>query len=830
MMNLKFALRLLLKTPFVTSVAIASLALGIGANAAIFSLVNQLMLRPLPVHNPGELVNFADPGPNPGSQSCSGIGGCDEVFSYPMFRDLQREQKSFTGIAAHVDFGANLATRGQTISGNGMLVSGSYFPILGLRPALGRLLDGNDDRVVGEAHVAVLSYEYWARNFGSDPAALNQTLIVNGETMTIVGVAPRGFTGTSVSTRPQVFVPITMRLLMRHGADSLDNRRSYWAYLFGRLKPGVSRAQAASAINVPYHAILGNVEAPLQKEMSAKTMSRFRDKRIVLASGLRGQSQMSKQVATPLLLLMSVTAFVLLIACANIANLLLARGASRAGEMAVRLSIGGSRVQLITQLMVESCILGLVGGALSLAVARVTLGTMSSLLPEGPAGVFDVHLDWTVVGFTALLSLLTALAFGLFPALSATRPDLIATLRASSGQPSGGRTAARWRTALATGQIALSMGLLGSAGLFTKSLANISRTELGVKIDHVFTFALSPELNGYKPAKALQIIQQTEDALARMPGVTGVTAATVPLIGGSNWGNSVDVEGFPSGPDVDNNSRFNEIGATYFSTLGVPLIAGREFTRADGLGAAKVAIVNQAFARKFKLGSNVVGRRIDQGNKKLDIEIVGLTKDAKYSAVKDSTPPIFFIPYAQDDGVGYANFYVRTTQPPELMLRSIPKLVLVIDPTLPVESLRTMPDQVRDNVFLDRFISIFSATFAVLATLLAAIGLYGVLAYTVAQRTREIGVRMALGAAPGAVRGMVLWQVGKMVLVGGTIGVVAAIGFGRIARSILYQLQGYDPLVLGGAVLTLAVVALAAGFVPAYRAARIEPIQALRHE
>ena len=683
---------------------------------------------------------------------------------------------------------------------------------------------------LGESRIAVLSYQYWQTTFGLDPSVLNQTLIVNGQSMTIVGVAPRGFNSTTMGTRPQVFVPITLRALMRPGWKGFEERRNYWAYLFARLKPGVSIEQARTAINVSYHAIVNNVEAPLQQGMSDKTMTVFRSKHVELKPGSRGQSSVSREAQTPLTLLLAVTAFVLLIACANIANLLLARGASRSGEMAVRLSIGGSRRQLIAQLMAESCLLGLIGGVFSLAVARATLGAMASVLPEFAASTFDVHLDLRVVAFTAMLALTTAVAFGLFPALYATRPDLTSALRASTGQPSGGRAASRWRMSLATAQIALSMALLGAAGLFTKSLVNITHVDLGVKIEHVVTFGISPELNGYKPQQTLQFMQRLEDELKQVPGVTGVTGSLVGLLAGNNWGNDVNVEGFQSGPDVDNNSRYNEVGAGYFSTLGVPLISGREFTRADLIGAPKVVIVNQAFAKKFNLGTNPVGKRMDQGNKKLDMEIVGLVKDAKYSEVKDDVPALFFAPYTQDDGLGSASFYVRTTLDPKRLVPMIPRILARLDPNLPVEELRTMPEQVRQNVFLDRFISLFSAAFAALATLLAAIGLYGVLAYTVAQRTREIGVRMALGAPPARVRRMILRQVGMMTLIGGAIGLAAAVALGWLAASLLYRMQGYDPVVLGGAAVVLSLVAFGAGLIPALRASRIEPTRALRYE
>jgi predicted permease len=833
MTNFRLALRTLFKTPFVTAVAIVSLALGIGANSAIFSLFNQMLLRPLPVQEPDQLVNLSAPGPKPGSQQCNNAGGCDVVFSYPMFRDLERVQTVFTGIAAHRTFGANLAIRGQTFSGEGMLVSGSYFPVLGVQPALGRLLTPDDDRTPGSHFVVVLSHTYWRTRFDQSPAILNESLIVNGHPMTIVGVAPRGFDGTTLGTRPQVFVPISMRELLVPMWKGLDNRRSYWAYLFARLKPGVSPEQARAGINVPYRAIVNDVEAPLQKGMSDQTMARFKTKEIGVEPDARGQSSLHREARAPLLVLLSVTGIVLLIACANIANLLLARAANRANEMAVRLSIGASRRHLVAQLLTESCLLAAFGGLGGLLVARWTLQMFGAILPAEAAGTLIFELDPALVAFLAALSLATGVAFGLFPALHSTRPDLVSTLKGQTGQATGGRSASRFRTTLATAQIALSMALLICAGLFTKSLLNVTRVDLGVKVDNLVTFSISPELNGYTPERARALFERIEDEMAALPGVTSASAAIVPLIAGNNWGSDVAVEGFQAGPDTDTNSRYNEIGPGYFRTVGIPLLSGREFTRADALGAPKVAIVNEQFAKKFNLGRHAVGRRIGTGigrSSPLDIEIIGLVKDAKYSEVKQEVPPLFFRPYRQDERLGFNNFYVRTSLDEEQLLGTIPAVIKRLDPNLPIENLRTMTMQVRENVFVDRLISSLSAAFAGLATLLAAVGLYGVLAYTVAQRTKEFGLRMALGADAARVRGMVLGQVGWMTLAGGLIGTAAAIGLGRLAQSLLFELKGYDPLVLGVSVVLLTLVALGAGFVPAHRASRLDPMRALRYE
>src|SRR5688572_22580008 len=728
MTSLKFAERTLFRTPFVTAIAVLSLALGIGANTAIFSLFNQMLLRPLPVQSPQTLVNLSNPGPKPGSQSCGQAGGCDVVFSYPMFRDLERETKVLSGLAAHRGFSTNLSYQGQTLNGDGLLVSGSYFPTLGLAPALGRLIGPGDDRAVGESPVVVISYDYWTTRFGADPSVLNKSLVANGHALTIVGVAPAGFHGTTLGSKPEIYVPITMRGQMQAGFKGFDNRRSYWVYVFGRLAPGVTTEAAHTELSTRYRTIINEVEAPLQTGMSEATMQRFRNKPVVVTQGQRGQSSVHQEASTPLNLLFAVTGVVLLIACANIANLLLARSAARANEMAVRLSIGAGRSRLIGQLLLESCLLALLGGLGGLVVARWTLTGITAILPSGVIPTLSMELDWGVMGFAAALSLTTGILFGLFPAIHSTRPDLTATLKGTAGQPSGAKSAARFRLSLVTVQMALSMALLAAAGLFAKSLVNVSRVDLGLKLDRLITFEVAPELNGYSSERSKAIFERLESELAALPGVTSVAGALVPVLANDSWGTDVGVQGFKSGPDVDSNARFNEVGAGYFSTLGIPLIAGREFTTADRLGAPKVAIVNQAFAKKFGIEHNAVGTLMRQNgsNGPLDMEIVGLVQDAKYNEVKGAVPPLFFIPHRQDERIGSMVFYVRTAADPGQFLQSINAVVSKVDPNLPVDDLKTMTQQASENVFIDRLITTMSAAFAALATLLAAIGLYGV--------------------------------------------------------------------------------------------------------
>lgn len=832
MLTIKYAFRTLAKSPFVTAVAVVSLALGIGANAAIFSLFNQMLLRPLPVRAPGELVNLSAPGPKAGSTSCNQAGDCDDVFSYLMFRDLEKAQTGLAGLAAHVSFAANVAFRKETLNSQGMYVSGSYFPTLGVQAALGRLIGPADDDTPGAHPVAVLSYRYWENQLGSDPGVIDQVIVVNGQSLTIIGVAPKGFDGTTLGTDPRVFVPVTMRGALSMRQRDFEDRTSYFLYLFGRRSPGVSLTQASQGINRVYHPIITDVEASLQTKMSAATLEKFKAKEVVVTPGARGQSSVHREARTPLIMLLAITAIVLLIACANIANLLLARAANRSQEMAVRLSIGAGRWQLLRQLLAESLLLACLGGLASLVVAQWTLGAVAGMLPDDATSTLTLTLDRPILIFAALASLFTGLLFGIFPALHSTRGDLISTIRSSAGNLSAHRTATRFRTSLVTAQIALSMALLIAAGLFIRSLSNVSRVDLGVQIDHVATFEVSPRLNGYEPARSAALFTRLEEELSAIPGVTAVTTGRVRLLSGSNWGSSVRVEGFNADPDTDTDASFNEVGPRYLSSLGIPLLAGREFTAADGLTSPKVVIVNEAFARKFNLGRDAVGKRMSAsgGDGPLDIEIVGLMKDAKYSEVKDEIPPQFFTPWRQDSTVGSMTFYVRSAGAPEQLLRSIPSLVARLDPNLPVEDLRTLPQQVNHNVFLDRMISTLCAAFAALATLLAAIGLYGVLAYTVAQRTREIGVRMALGASSGNVRLMVMRQVGTMVAIGGAIGIAAAIAMGRGAQSLLFGVQGFDPLAIVGGAALLTVVALGAGYFPAIRASKVNPMRALRYD
>ena len=835
MTNIRLALRMLAKTPLVTGVAVVSLALGIGANAAIFSLYSQLLLRPLPVVEPERLVNLEAPGPKRGAQSCNGAGGCDEVFSYPMFRDLQREQTIFTDIAAHRGFEASVAYQGRTLGVlQGMQVSGSFFPTLGLVPAAGRLLGRDVDEPIGGHPVVVLAYDFWQTHLRGSPDVIGDAIIVNGLPLTIVGVAPAGFRGTTFNMPAMIFVPITMQSRLSAGAGGegrFEDRRNYWVYLFARLGADVSLDQARAAIAPLYRSILAEVEAPLQADMSEQTMAQFLAKPLPIRDGRQGQSGVHDNVGALMLILFGVTAAVLLIACANIANLLLARSAARASEMAVRLSLGALRRHLLTQLLTESCLLAVLGGAAGLVAAQWTLRFIVLLLSPDVADLLRLTLDPYVIPFTGAVSLATGMLFGIFPALHGTRAELISALKDDAGQPAGARTAARFRRGLVVAQFALAMTLLVAAGLFIQSLRNVSRVDLGIRTDDVVTFRLRPKLIGYGDAQMRALYERVEAELAAQPAMTAVTAASVAVLTGGMQVTTVMVEGFEAGPDTERSTRLNQIGIDYFRTLGIPVLAGRTFTESDVRTAPPVAIVNEAFARKFNLGRDAVGRRLGRGglDVALDTEIVGIVADTRYSNVKDPAPPLLYVPYRQEDTVGSLAFYARNTLSPDDTLRTIPALVAQLDPILPVTGLKTLPQQVQELALGDRAISVLSATFAGLATLLAAVGLYGVLAYTVAQRTREFGLRMALGADAARLRAMVLGQLGRMTAAGGALGLVGALGLGRLAQAILYEVDGLPLAVIAAAAAVMAAVALAAGFVPAHRASRIDPMTALRH-
>ena len=665
--DLRYAVRSLTRRPLMTAVAVLSLALGIGVNTAIFSVFDLLLLRRLPVKSPGDIVVLVSPGPKPGSLSAGDSGGPEAVFSYPLFRDLEREQTVFDGIGAQRDFPANLSYRGQTIHTDGVLVSGGYFPTLALTPALGRLFTLDDDRVPAGHDVVVLAHDFWATQFGRDPAVVNSTLTVNGAPMTIVGVAPEGFHGTSTMERPRVFIPLTMAAQVRPGWTGIDRRNDHWLYVFGRLKPGLTREQAQTTLNVPFAALMRDVEFPILRSGIGSDRDReaFQERRILLEPGEHGQNaaENREEIRGIVVLLFAVTGFVLLIACANVANLLLARATDRGTEIAIHQALGASAGRLIRLLLTESCLLGVIGACGAVIVARVTVSAMLLMLPVEDRTMLAFEIDTSALVFTGILGLATGVLFGLFPAIQAARASLTLGLGAQSVRVSGSRAASRFRASLATAQIALATALLAQSGLFVVSLVNIARVDLGIRREGLVTFRLSPNLSGYTPERMQAFYDRVEDDLRAVPGVTSATSTTNPLLADSESRSNVTIEGVQHDPDADMVATRGQVSSDYFRTLGVPLVAGREFTRADVTGRQKVAIVNEAFVRKFNLGADVLGRRMARGagtKKELDIEIVGLVRDSAHSEVRDRAKPQVFFPYRQEPPTS-VTFYARTS-------------------------------------------------------------------------------------------------------------------------------------------------------------------------
>lgn len=832
--DLRYAVRALTRRPLVTAVALLSLALGIGVNTAIFTLFDQLILRRLPVPQPDNLVVITSPGPKPGSRSTGGAGGVDAIFSYPLLRDLERLGVNGVEIAAHVAFGANLSYKGNTSEADGLLVSGHYFPALGITPALGRLLTPQDDQAAGGHPVVVLSHDYWRTRFGGDPGVLNATLVVNGSAMTIVGVAAEGFTGTTTQERPRIFVPVAMaaQAYRDPGWNGMTARNNHWLYLFARLQPGLTREQAESLLNVPFAGLIRDVEYPeLRKGMGDRDREQFQRRRLYLEDGARGRSANRTEMRSVLLLMFGITGLVLAIACANVANLLLARISDRQSETSVRLSLGGSPARVTRLFLTEAGLLGVLGGLAALAIARVTLDGLITVIVPVDGTPLTVEIDATVLGFALTLGLLTSLLFGLFPSIHGVRAATRGGLQAYASRATGSKAANRFRASMAMAQVALATALLAIAGLFLVSLVNIMREELGLKPDGLVVFGLSPYQNGYTPERAREFFERLEGELSALPGVSSVTATTVPLLANSNWGNNITVEGFVAEPGANTNASTGRVSVNYFRTLGIPLLAGREFTPDDTHGSAKVAIVNEAFARKFNLGARTIGTRMALGagdNRPLDIEIVGLVRDAKYEDVREPAPPQFVMPYRQAD-TGSLSFYVRSSSSDtRAILGMIPSVVTRLDANLPISHLRTMDDQIWEDNSRARVLPALSSAIAGLALILAAIGLDAVLAYGVAQRLREIGIRIALGARPADVKRLVLTQVGRIGIVGAVIGGALGLAFGRVAQAVLFGVQGYNGYVIGGAVALALTVAFGAAIVPARRASLVQPVTVLK--
>ena len=830
--DVRYGLRMLGKNPGFTLIAILTLALGIGANTAIFSLLNQVLLRRLPVRNPGELVVLKSPGPKRGHVWSDGDDS--EVFSYPLYKGLAKNTAVLDGVFARYQFAASIASHGQTERGSGELVTGNYFDVLGVRPTLGRVLSPADDDVQGAHPVVVLSHSYWMRHFGGDAGVLNQAILVNNTEMTIVGVAQAGFSGIQVGQTPDIFVPSTMKGQMTPIRNGLDDWNDSFLAVLARRKPGVSMEQAQAGINVDYPGLLEQQAAMLKFRKGGKDEKEFLNKKIVLSPGAQGRTTVQRDSGPALMALFAMVALVLLIACTNVANLLLAKAAARQREFAIRSALGASPGRMMQQLLVESFLCALGGGVLGLILGTWIMNILTqAVVSEAGVQGITAHVDGTVLGFAAAATVVSALLFGLIPAWRATRAGVSQMLKDQGSTTSAGPGHVRFRKYLVAGQVAFTLLLLTGGALFARTLWNLRKQNLGLSTENLITFSISPQLSGYDEARTVALVDQLRERLAVLPGVLGVGSSQIPILVGTDMGSNITVEGRQN-LDTDNRHvNYDAVSPNYFSTMRVPLLAGREFNAGDTATNTKVAIINEAMAKEFFSNRNPIGVHLAMGSGndiKFDMEIVGVVKNWKQEHVRTADRPYFFRPYSQFGKLFGMSFYVRSQQDPLLIANAMRETVRGADANLPVYDLKTVQRVVDEDLFAERVIAGLSAAFGGLAALLAALGIYGVLAYLVVQRTREIGIRLALGAAAGHVRGLVFKEVGWMVIAGALVGLPAAYGLARLSESLLYGVHAGDATVYAASLGVICLVAFVACHIPSRRATRIDPIVALRYE
>jgi predicted permease len=828
--DLRFALRTLLRSPLFAVVAILSLALGIGANTAIFTLFDQILLRKLPVKDPDSLVMLYQRGPHNGSN----MG--DRMHSYPIYRDYQQKAAPLSEVLCRRLVSTSVSVDNQTERVDAEMVSGNYFTMLGVQPALGRVFNSREDDRVYQGHpVVVLSYDYWVSRFDRSPEVIGKKILVNNYPMTIVGVSAPGFVGLDPAVSPQIRVPILMKpvIVPDWGWVEMEDRRTRWVQVFARLKPGYTADSAKAPMQGLFTQIRQyEMTLPAAKDWTNYSRKQFLKGTLNVEKANTGYSHLRNDFSTALIVLMCMVGLVLLIACANVANLLIARAFARQKEIAVRLSIGASRSQLVRQLLVESLLLSFAGGvAGSLLAVTMTRGLLALVPSEGNPLLIRPEPDLRILLFTLALTLLTGLVFGLVPALRASRPDLWTTLKDTVGSITGAGGSLFLRKGLVTAQVALSFLLLFGAGLFVRSLQNLKEKDTGFRgMENLVTFQVSPALNGYDNPRAVRFYQELLDNIRAIPGVTSAALASVPVLHGWEWDSSTSVEGHQAKDGEDMQAFMNALSPGYFQTMGIPILAGRDFNRADIKEESKVAIVNRSFAEHFFGDRPAVGRHIGRGvgpKTKFDIEIIGVVADSLYEGPREGVRRQVFIP---NWGKGGVAFYVRASLGSAPVYGLLRSEVKKLDASMPVYELKTLEAQLDQTLLTERLIALLSAGFGMLATLLAAIGLYGVMAFATARRTKELGIRMALGARQGLVIWLVMKEVLLLLAIGLSVGVPSALGLGRFVASQLYGIKANDPWIAGGTMLVLIAVSAAAGLIPAHRASRIDPILALRYE
>lgn len=830
MSNLRVAFRTLLKSPVITLVAVLSLALGIGANTAMFTLVDQILVRLLPVPNAHELAQLRVEGGRFASQSGDGVG----TFSYPAFLALRDQNTVFSGLTGQMLAPASLIgeDRSEVISVG--LVAGNFFDVLGVRPHRGRLLTDDDNRVKNGHPFVVLQYDFWRNRFGGKPETVGSTIRINGSPFTVIGIAAAGFEGTNPGLPTNAWTPVMMKPIVTPNWDSLDDERYAWFYLYGRLKPGNTLEQAQASMRVLYRQ---RQEEELKGPFFQKfpdLRDRFTKQTFSLIPASRGQSNLRLQFERPLIVLQWLVGFVLLIACANVANLLLAKAAVRQREVAIRLAVGAKRSHIVRQYLVESSILALAGGVLGLLCSIWLARGLVQLLPFDPANLsLSTAPDLRILAFTMAVTLLTALLFGTLPALRGSRVSPAMTMREEAGSLAGGHTHVRMRKTLVGLQVGLSLVLLAGAGLFVRSLRNLQNVDLGLKTENVIQFGVRPA-TVYNETRKLQLYRTLMEALGNVPGVQAVGANRSRLFTGGRWDGNITIPGV--GPKEGNypSSYFNAVTPGYFEALGIPVIAGRGFTWNEWGSSQARCLVNQKLVDDYIAGESPVGRMLAQGRGNTpNVEIIGVFGNSRYDDVRGEVPRQTFVLMGSGDYLRNAltiTVYARTNRDPRIVMPQLREEVRRVDANLVISEMRTLDEQVNTRLSNERMLSFLSVGFALLATLLAVVGLYGVLAFVVARRTREIGIRMALGARQTSVLGLVMREMMLVIALGAAGGVVAGLLSGRYVESQLFGVKSFDPVVMAISVAALLIASGVAAFIPAWKASRIDPIRALRYE
>jgi predicted permease len=827
--DVRYGVRTLAKNPAFTLVAMATLALGIGANTAMFSLLDQVVLRLLPVRDPDQLVIVRETGNHYGNTYGA------NTISWPMFEDLRDNNQVFSGMFCRFPATVTIGYDDRAAQIPAELVSGSYFPILGVVAALGRTIAPDDDAVPDSRPVVVLSYSFWRSYFDGDRTIVGRTIALNSHAMTVIGVAQPGFDGVELGIPAKVFVPIMMKTEMTPHSDGLKDRRRRlsWVTVYGRLKPSVSLEQAQFSLQPLMHSILEmEVQQPeFTRSTTPADRQPFLRNRVELLPG--SENGLREYMRKPLWLLVALTGAVLLLACANLANLLLARATAREREFAVRLAIGAGRARIVRQLLTESLLLSAAGTVVGLALAFLTDRVLLRIyLPADAAAEFVVSPipDGRVLAFVVGAMVLTSLVFGLLPAVRGSRTEITLSLKdRSSALSAGGISLRRMLVGI---QVALSLLLLVGAGLFVRTLRNLDSLGPGFLTDHLLTFRIDPSLNGYSDEQTKSFYQRLDINLQTMPGVTSVGFSAMPLLKGYAWQNAVLGKDFEGAP-IEEQPVLSEVGPDYFATLGIPIVAGRAFTAKD-VGPAKYAVINESFAREYFRGRNPIGQRFglvdDMEPVSPDIEVIGVIPDRKYRDLRETPPAQAYFPYLEGVHFRFMNVYLRTQVDPRQIEDELRERVRQFDPHVPVVGLQTMNEQIGFSLRTERLVASLSAVFGGLATLLAVIGLYGVTAYTVMRRTREIGIRMALGAMPVDVIAMVMHEVFILIGAGLAAGFSLALALANLVRSQLFGLNPRDPLTFVGSAIVLTVAAGLAGLIPALRASSLAATTALRHE